>query len=444
MNDKINIRKYLTIICVCFFVTIGLLAIIGTKSDPLLALLSESIIFAIVTILMAYLIFHSKQFVGFYLLAYIVKLLVGIIHYLVFIDADYFASSGHSLKLHHEYQAVQQTIEMIVDGKQIAGVFSFIFPQYIPHEELWNIITVPFYYTGTYLLNIVPINAFASLFAAMNVLLVDKCVRGKGYKQSKFLRFLVTYFPVTLITSYYSRDMMGLCLMSVGLVLLSLSKNILQKVLMLVVTCYLFYLQRNAYVLVPIIMFLSDYLIKVNKNNILIKIIAVLVCVVAVPFAYELFETESTLKYVSESTKWPIFMLPFKLIVGLIGPFPWSNILKWHTFPEVSYYLGDYFMAVINIGLLITAIRAVPVEKFKHTIDMSFISGVMLFIFGLMNEFMHMSYISVGIYFLLPWFFRIFRDVDIKNNIKISFLFLVLLNIFIILTGVSGLASGVK
>lgn len=75
---------------------------------------------------------------------------------------------------------------------------------------------------------------------------------------------------------------------------------------------------------------------------------------------------------------------------------------------------------------------------------MSFISGVMLFIFGLMNEFMHMSYISVGIYFLLPWFFRIFRDVDIKNNIKISFLFLVLLNIFIILTGVSGLASGVK
>lgn len=124
---------------------------------------------------------------------------------------------------------------------------------------------------------------------------------------------------------------------------------------MLVVTCYLFYLQRNAYVLVPIIMFLFDYLIKVNKNNILIKIIAVLVCVVAVPFAYELFETESTLKYVSESTKWPIFMLPFKLIVGLIGPFPWSNILKWHTFPEVSYYLGDYFMAVINIGLLITA-----------------------------------------------------------------------------------------
>lgn len=443
MSDNINIRQYLTIICVCSFVTVGLLAIIGTKSDPLLALLSESIIFAIITILMAYLIFHSKQLVGFYLLAYIVKLLIGVIHYLVFIDADYFAS-GHSMKLHHEFQAVLQTVEMIVDGKQITGVFSFIFPQYIPHEELWNIIAVPFYYTGTYLLNIVPINAFASLFAAMNVLLVDKCVRGKSYNQPKILRYLVAYFPVTLITSYYFRDMVGLSLMSVGLVLLSLSKNMFQKVLMLVVTCYLFYLQRNAYVLVPILMFLFDYLLLGNKKNILIKIIAVFICIMAVPFAYSLFETESTLKYVSGSTKWPIYMLPFKLIVGLIGPFPWSNFLKWHTFPEVSYYLGDYCMAVINIGLLITVVKAIPIKNFKHTIDMSFITGIVLFIFGLMNTYMHMTYISIGIYFLIPWFFRNFRDLDIKKNIKISLLFLVVLNLFIMLTGVSGLASSVK
>lgn len=444
MNDNINIRQYLTIICVCSFVTVGLLALIGVKSNPLLALLSESMIFAIVTILMAYLMFRSKQLVGFYLLAYIVKLLIGIFHYLVFIDADYFASSGNSMKLHHEFQAVLQTVEMIVEGKQITGVFSFIFPHYIPHEELWNIISVPFCYTGTYLLNIVPINAFASLFAAMNILLVDKYVGGNDYNPSKILRYLVAYFPVTLITSYYFRDMVGLSLMSVGLVLLSLSRNILQKVLMLVVACYFFYLQRNAYVLVPVLLLLFDYLLLEKEKNVLIKIIAVIICIIAVPYTYVLFETESTLKYVSESTKWPIYMLPVKLIVGLIGPFPWSNILKLQTFPEVSYYLGDYFMAVINIGLLITVIKAIPIENFKYTIDMSFITGIVLFIFGLMNEFMHMTYISIGIYFLIPWFFRNFSDVDIKNNIKISFLFLVVLNAFIILTGVSGLASGVK
>jgi hypothetical protein len=444
MNKAIGLNRYLTTLIMGILLILLLLSTICVNGGLLESLVTESIVFGIATVFFSSTLLGDRKLTKFFLWAYLIKLLIGIFHYLIFIDPDYFNSTGEFIKLHHEYQAVYHTVNTIVEGKKSLGLFSLIMPMYIPHEELWNIIAIPLCYCGNNVLNITPINSFVSLFAAMNILLVCKQNGTNNSSNSNLIKYFLAYFPFTLITSFYARDLTGWCLMSIGLVLLYLPKHVLTKSIMLAASCYLFYLQRNAYALVPIVMFLMNYLIVEKNKNFLVQLLAILVCVLCLPFAYFLFATETNMGYVEDSTKWPIYMLPIKILFGLIGAFPWTNFPNWHTRPEYSYYLSDYLMAVVNIGFLITLFKSLPIKSFKRTLDISCIAGIVLFVFGLMNSYMHMSYISVGIFFMTPWIFRISNDKSIARNLKIAFMLLVLLNIFVMLTGVSSLSSSVK
>jgi hypothetical protein len=125
-------------------------------------------------------------------------------------------------------------------------------------------------------------------------------------------------------------------------------------------------------------------------------------------------------------------ILPIKMIVGLIGPFPWSNFLLYKTFPAYAYQIQDYLQGTLNIAILITIIFSWKNYVRKDQINILNITGILLVVAGLFNAYMHMSYVAIGFILLIPWLFIHISISRLNKHYIFSFLTLLLLNFFVL------------
>jgi hypothetical protein len=408
--------------------------------------ITATIAFLIVTVAASILLLREKKWIFFFALAYLLHVLIGLFHYLFFIDPSYFLTKGISLPLPDDFTIPLHGVSEIVTSKRYNGLLHYE-NFYVGHPEIWNLISYPFYFFGVYILNIAPLNSFMSTFASINLLLISKHILQYEPKKLRYVAILAAYFPLTLISSLFYRDPMGIGLMSLGLLLVLFSRKGIFQYLMLFVAIYLFYIQRTIYPIVLLVSFFLDFIINRKDNLSSLKgFISILFFVIVISImliwsiSLGLSEGENS-SYIEGAKTVNYFFLPLKLLMGLVGPFPWFQYYTTGRI-EFSYQFADYLQGVFNVTVLFLIVRNVKIAFKSSEFNILNLTGLLLVTLGLLTTFMHISYISAGILFLIPWIVNVSLWNKLKDYYFINFMIMLIFSVFILTVfGGLGLAS---
>lgn len=432
-----SIWRYILAISVIGLVAILSFILLGNRSSPINSFIGSSVSFLILTICSVLILFKSKKWIWFFVLAFVIKLTIGLVHYLYFIDPSYFESTGRYKSPTFEYEAVFSQIISFAHEKIEHGILFFNHSSSrVTHPEILSFISIPFVYFGDYPLIITPINTFFSLLISMNIILIAQYKFQFDERSLKQIALLTAYFPITLITSLLWRDIVGLSLMSIGLTLIMFSNRTITHWVALIAACYLFYLQRTIYPLVLVMGYIINVIFtrhyQSRGNEILSKILTVIFIVVVLPFILKLGNTEANASMAKGLLNFSILILPLKLVVGLIGPFPWTQFLQYETIPAYSYQLQDYLQGTFNFAFVLCLVLSWKAYFKKDNLNMQNITGTLLIISGLFNSYMHMSYVAVGFMFLIPWLFTQINLGKFLKTYVYSLIAVISLNILVV------------
>ena len=427
---------------ICFIV-------FSRKDNSVSSFIWSSVAFLFITIVSALILLKSQKWIWFFVLSYLIKIVIGLLHYLYFIDPEYF-QSGIYKSLTGEYDsAFKQIITFAHDKLQNGILFYQFYEGGVTHQEITSLISIPFVYFGDYILTIAPINAFSSMLISMNIILISKYKFNLRIKSLKYIALITAYFPMTLISSLLYRDIVGLALMSIGLALILFSKKAITQFLMLIIAAYLFYLQRTIYPFILIIAFLINSIInrkyKSNKQEVFYKVGILIASIILMPIIINYsINTEANESMANGAFNFNALILPVKLIIGLIGPFPWTQFLIYKTTPANAYQLQDYLQGTLNIAIVITIIIYWKEYARRNAFNLLNITGILIIISGLFNSFMHMTYVAIGFMFLIPWLFTQMNHRKFRKIYLYSFLALIILNIVVAWIGNLGISSSWK
>ena len=419
--------QYLSKIFLIILTLYAFLFLFGDNSNQYASLISSSFIFLLITVFATKILLKENKWNIFFIVAYISKIFIGVGHYIFFIDSNYFEGQGHYKALTYEFESVYLAITNFASLKLEQGLFYFDAESTLAtHPEILSLISIPFMFLGDFVLTISPINTFFSLLTSINIILISKYKYNFSDEKLKHIAIATAYFPITLITSLLWRDVIGFSLMSIGITMIILSRRSLTQYFVLICAGYLFYLQRTVYPILLVLAFGTN--IVFNKNfrtsNIqkIYRYITIIIICFSIPEIYNLANTESNIALARGMFNLNPIFLPFKFIIGLIGPFPWTNFLLYELFPANAYQLQDFLQGTFNISFVIVMFK----NKFfvRKNLNLLNIIGIFLVASGLLNEYMHMPYLSFGLIFLIPWMF---------NAIKLSKFITIYIRVFIAL-----------
>lgn len=392
--------------------------------------------FFILTLIASKLLLRDSHFVKFFLAVYIAEILIGVIHYLVFIDPNYFSGTGvPKLGFHEEMEQTFQCVANLADFKQANGIFNSDDPEWwVAHKDIWSIITIPLCWLSVRWMNLGPITTFFLLLGSMNMVVIAKKY-GFSYRKIRTIQYLTAFYPVFLLNDAFSRDATGLGLISIGVTLFIFSRNSFQKIISLFVLLYFCYVQRTMYPVAFIAALGVSYIS--NKKNVAVKFVLFPLLLLVVAFIYGQLDNLEGTSYSSGYINYSSYiMLPIKILFGFIGPFPWRQFLNE---PHSSYQLGDYAQGVIQLGILLCVFANIK-KLINNKHDILFWFGSFLLLSGVLTTFMHITYISFGVFFVLPWIVANYSDV-LFVYVRKSFCILLFLNIVVLLTGNIGFSS---
>lgn len=422
-----------TLLCVLLFYFIN--GLVDNSSAQ--ASLFQSIFLSSIPILIyTYLLLKNWNWVWIMMGLYFLKCGIGVFHYLIFVDPDYFLHPT-SVKL----TAVKDFIGMFDQVRLFAnnywgGASSFYKIAYMPHAELYCLIGAIFHKIGVFVLSIIPVNTFSSIMIATMIGYVTKLRNGNW----GIALILAGLFPMSLITSYFFRDMVGLFVSTFFLVCILLSKRGI--LFWLIIASVFFYLQRTVYVLLPVVAYIIWLFFKNrsegnNRNPILIMCLIPILCVASY-FSSSIFEQNEG--YLSVIDNIFIYLLfPVRYFMCIIGPFPWSNTFNS---PESTFYLQDY---VFSSAMFYITLRVFPslYQDFisRKSIDYMIILALLIMISGIFNSQTRLSYIGFGTCFFIPYLSSIFDKEDFKMFHLKYFVYMALFNIIYVSLGVGGLSN---
>jgi hypothetical protein len=379
-----------------------LLSVFVDKNDPATSLFTHTLCAFFTLIAYSQLLFKKVKYTLILCIVYILKIIIGLSHYFYFVNPDYF-STPSLISMHYEYQVYFDTVCNFADAKGKLGLFGQP-PNSIgvTHPELLNIISFAFYKAGNFILTIMPLNAMLSLFTAL--IITYSAQRFTNIPaQLKTILILCSLFPINLIVSLFQRDITGQFLMTLGVAAIVLSEKKWALFLSLLFASLLFYLQRTMYVMIPILAYMcSLFLFKESykKNRQwLIFVLTIITLTVSFGFLAEIFEANKG--YLSIfSNQYAVYLFPLKFIIGIIGPFPWT---QFTLNVENSYQLQDYLMGVYLITILCYILpNFKKILQEKSNMKFMILIAFILILAGIMNPYMHASYVSIGSIFLIP------------------------------------------
>lgn len=443
MNRKNSFRSYLSRIGIIALLYLTLPMLLSPfASDTLSSYIASALCFFILSICSIKLILKEGKYVRFYSIAFVLQLLIGLVHYEYFVDANYFNTDGSaSSAFWHEYLSVFDTLNRLQDARHNYGVFYWMDAHefQVTHSEIWHIISWPFYYLSNRWLNYAPLNVFSVLLASANILFLYK----RNFRENKpvhdALLFWTSFFPSFLLNDVVWRDVFGICLMSIGLVLVSLSNSLFSKMISFAFLGLASFIQRTMYLLLAAISAIWENLQK-SKNSILKICYIVIGCILLIYMSDFIDETNGSEYNAGYINTMSYLALPIKIIFGMIGPFPWtqfSHLAKIN--PAFAWQLQDYLMGTFQFGYLLAILLKWKRFSF-HSLNAMTIMGFGIMLSGFMSKQLHIGYISEGVLFTLPWFFTCIGT-EYRKYLKLSFFILVILNILLLFMGNIGISS---
>lgn len=443
MNKEITFSSYLSRIgiIVLLYLTLPIL-FSGFASDTTSSYIVSALCFYILLLISIKLILKEKKYLRFYSIAFIVQLLIGLVHYLYFVDPNYFHANGDpSSRFWREYLSVFDAIGRLNDARRNFGILYWMDTSefQVSHPQIWHIISWPFYYLSHRWMNYAPLNVFSSLLASANIVFLHKMNYDNNKSVHNSVLFLTAFFPTFLLNDTVWRDAFGICLISIGVVSVTLSNNLASKAVSFVIFGFASFLQRTMYVLIAAVSATWENFKK--SRSVALKFLYIILGFTLLFYLYifanDVNGSEYNAGYVNAMS---YLALPIKVIFGMIGPFPWINFFRSVEInPAFAWQLQDYLMGTFQFGYLIALIM-----EWKHfsfdKLDSLTILGFGIMLSGFMSRQMHIGYISEGLLFTLPWFFSCI-GIKYKKYLRLSFAILVILNILLFFMGNMDISS---
>lgn len=427
----IGFVQYTIKIFVSIAVTFGICSVLSIRDNVFFSYLLCTLAFALATWMMSYIFLGNSKCTKVIMMAYWVKVLIGLIHYLVFFDLGYFFSSGHNLMYaNEEFGVVFEAIISITKDKIQYGLwytndFDFVFAT---HPEMMHILSFPFVFFGDNILTISPFNAWCSSIVCISFVCIGRKYLNFSDEKMRLLTYLIAFFPFFIISSYLARDIAGLAAMSMGVTMFLLSDKVLFKCISLVAALYLFYLHRTIY---PIVLLVAVAFVlfigKSKKALIMYALFAVIIVVVINSLAETLLPfvfTENDMNMYDATKDAKGSNLLVTTVLFFIGPL-WRQMF---TAPEYSYALQETFVIVLMDASFIALWKcrqSITVSK----VNSLMILGLLLLVIGGFNSSAHVPYIAVGVLFLIPFVVDVCKGDILIKRIKNVAIILVLVNI---------------
>lgn len=444
MKQTITFNSYLSkiVLIAVLFTTLPMLFSIGGEPSTTWSYIRSCLCFFALTLISVWLLL-GKKYVRFYAIAFIVQIMIGLLHYLIFLDPDYFSTTGAPFSgLWREYQSVFGSVEGLIEGRKMNGAFYFDSEAwYVTHPEIWRILTWPITFLGLKWLTFAPLNVFSSLLASTNLMVWYNCKYANqvnNNESGKYLLFFSAFFPQFLLNDTVWRDPFGIALISVGLVLLSLSDSTVSKICSFIVLAIFSFFQRTVYLVVS---GATLALRELNSKSAAIKVILAPLFVILIFVLFQIFGNLESEGYSSGYVNEMSFLaLPIKIIFGLIGPFPWTQFPRIILIdPAFNYQIQDYFTGTFQVGYLFAIVSNWKNISFKK-LDYMTIMGFGIALSGFVSKMMHIGYISEGLFFTLPWFFSQIGP-KYRKYLVGAFIALCGLNLITIVLGTSGITN---
>lgn len=438
---KMQYRKYPYIIFVIFILG-SLFLNFSISNNPKSSLISATIIFFLLTLISSKLILRSNRWVVFFGLIFLLKLILGISHYLIFVDHDYFNGDGAlASSFWHEYQSVfNQVADVVKDKISHGSIFYFDKEAFeVTHPEIWNLISIPLVYLGCYALTITPINIFFTSLLSINLVFICKYIFVFTKKKVSAVAWTTSLFPMFLLADNFYRDQIGMGLMSIGITLYLISKNPIQKIISIGLLLYFSYILRTLYPAIFILALILYYIIiNRKKRKYLIWFVPIILLIVLYAVNDIVRDNEYISGYITPSG-W--VYLPVKIVLGVIGPFPWSQFMLYKVDPAISYQLPDYLLGIFQLSYLTLLIQNAKKLFKRENLNILTLFGLGIALSGIVTKQMHIGYIAEGIVLTLPWFFSKISLIDFNKRLIWMSLLLISLNIFVSLVGNLGIST---
>lgn len=419
-------------------VVLGLFGFDGTFDSYLVSVFC----FFFLTIVGAKLILGGKRYVRFYAIVFIVEILLGLAHYLFFVDSTYFNTKGDANGLFwHEHLSVYDAIGRLNEARNTFDVFYWMGQEefQVTHPEIWHIISWPFYFIGNKWLNYSALNVFCCLLTSINILFLYRSYYKINRSVELKIRYWTAFFPSFLLSGMVWRDPMGICLISIGIVLATLSKNTLERIISCFVLGFFAFIQRTMYLLLALASTIWGYISRIKSMP--VKILMLIAGMITLYYLSEITSETNSENYNSGYVNNMSFLaLPIKVVFGMIGPFPWVAFPTLvENNPAFAWQLQDYLMGTFQLGFLMCLVCKWKNVSFKK-LDVMTVMGLGIMISGCLTRQLHIVYISEGVLFTLPWFFSQLSSVYNKY-FRYSLGILLLLNVIVLVIGKVGISS---
>lgn len=335
--------------------------------------------------------------------AFLLKVFVGIWHYLSFFDPDYFRGlNGYSYFLDFEW--MHRKMMLAADYWREEGFSQLPASFYLGNKNPFLLAYngVLYFLSGNNHLNIAPWNALHSIYVA--ILIGGLALRlGATKKQATFALALAAFQPFGFISNIMWRDSAGQAWLVLGVFMIIITEN--KKYLwpiILPLACFLAWSQRQPYLLVMLglaaYMLAGAYREKGKGWLILGCFATAAACFVFLPdiLGMALGRFQGTQQLVVSP-----FTFPLRILRALAGPFPWYQVFM--GVDGVEYMPLDFLQAVYNLALIWLSVPLVKKMWIDSgQIELGFLVCAMVFLSAAQAVGVHLGYVSIGMVFLIP------------------------------------------
>ena len=434
-------------IAACFF-TLFLLLVFSVETYSIVSnLIVNTIIYGLSLIVFLYNVPKINNTKKIIFTFFIVKIIFGILHYLVLVDPTFFNSDGSIFPYGNETDSIYSQVIETLSQKHIKGILYFnseIF--WATHPEFWNLFTILVYKTGLNALTIVPINSFFTSICSYCIISIAYYIYNFDKKRMNIVIWVFVLFPLFLQSDSFSRDQICISLIIICLLFFILIKNkySILGCIAIVLVCISSYLLRTVYPLLFLLSLFASYAFSKKSRDITIALL-VFASLFSFPIIYRIIQSEENLSYYVEGNKilsyTGLATLPVRLIVGIIGPFPWTQFMNYVVNRSLAFQLGNYLLGTLHLSLFIILIKHRKLIFQFVNFGILELYGFLLFSAAIFTSMMQINYVTVGI-MLLSFLIIKYTTVDeIRKTFIFCFIVLLVLSSIGFILGGFGISS---
>lgn len=405
MLTPLNVLRSCLIAIAFFWI---LLSVSSFGGDDTKSTFSITFFSCLLTLYLLLYFLYSRRFLSFQLFLlvltfFILRVLLGVYHYLALFDDNYFNVSSPVLNIGlWDYESLDYSMALLANTWNDYGFLKNTTDYLVSNKNTWlHPYLALLYYlpNNTHFLNIAILNSFHSTLVAL-------VVAGYAYKYAALnfnnIFLIALMQPFGLISSVMWRDTVGQFFFISGLILIAEYSGRIRAFYQPVIGAILLMSLRNVYFIIVIIIFLFRAVAtkSIKKLNSGFTVAAIVLIIIGSDYAIPYLTLSDRHSYSD------LLSLPKKIVVAFIGPFPWTQIF------DVNIAAREYLIQDILQALYASSIWVLFIIKFKwaHLQSIIFSMSQKTILLGIILvttmsalSFGYVTYVTVGTVLLLPF-----------------------------------------